>query len=415
MALSCRKLLWQYTNVTLHIFRRSYSTSRDSVKRLLEGRLETTRNEIKVQGWVRSLRSHKGITFVDVNDGSCLQNIQVTLQPESIPSDLTYGSSVEIEGTLVPSTHKGQRVEVKAEKVQVIGPCNHEPTNKVQSTEIEPNNDSNNASENFFGKPAYLTVSGQLHLEVMASALSKVYTFGPTFRAENSQTRRHLAEFYMVEAEIAFTQGLEDIMQVMEGCVKRAAQRTLDKCSEDVELFFKYIAPNQRKILNVILQKPFVRLSYTDAIQILQKKKGKFKFPTEWGCDLQSEHENYLVQHCGDTPVFVTDYPACIKPFYARENQDDPATVAAVDLLVPGVGELFGGSLREERLDILQEKLQKFGLKEEYDWYLDLRRHGSVSHGGFGMGFERFLQCILGIDNIKDTIPFPRFPHSCQL
>ncbi|XP_070554005.1 asparaginyl-tRNA synthetase-like isoform X3 [Ptychodera flava] len=404
-------------------------------------------------------------------------------------SDLTYGSSVEIEGTLVPSTHKGQRVEVKAEKVQVIGPCNHEeypfkvktrhsldyirqyshlrcrtnvfgallrvrnaatmaihsyfqdndfvlintpiitsndcegagelfqvePTNKVQSTEIEPNNDSNNASENFFGKPAYLTVSGQLHLEVMASALSKVYTFGPTFRAENSQTRRHLAEFYMVEAEIAFTQGLEDIMQVMEGCVKRAAQRTLDKCSEDVELFFKYIAPNQRKILNVILQKPFVRLSYTDAIQILQKKKGKFKFPTEWGCDLQSEHENYLVQHCGDTPVFVTDYPACIKPFYARENQDDPATVAAVDLLVPGVGELFGGSLREERLDILQEKLQKFGLKEEYDWYLDLRRHGSVSHGGFGMGFERFLQCILGIDNIKDTIPFPRFPHSCQL
>ncbi|XP_077983952.1 asparaginyl-tRNA synthetase-like [Glandiceps talaboti] len=288
-----------------------------------------------------------------------------------------------------------------------------EPSNSNRDTQSKA--EDQNSTNHFFDVPAYLTVSGQLHLEVMASALSKVYTLGPTFRAENSQTRRHLAEFYMLEAEMAFTDSLEDIMLIMENCVKCSTQTVLEKSPEDVELFFKFVSPNQKEILKLLLEREYKRITYTEAINILQKTKEQFKFSTEWGSDLQSEHENFLVQYFDNTPVFVTDYPASLKPFYARENQDKPATVAAVDLLVPGVGELFGGSLREERLDLLQEKLIKLGLQDEYDWYIDLRRHGSVSHGGFGMGFERYLQCILGIHNIKDVIPFPRFPHSCML
>ncbi|XP_006824041.2 asparaginyl-tRNA synthetase-like [Saccoglossus kowalevskii] len=285
---------------------------------------------------------------------------------------------------------------------------------------IEPEKQVDESSESeeckhFFDVPVYLTVSGQLQLEAMASGLSKVYTFGPTFRAENSQTRKHLAEFYMVEAEVAFTQSLEDIMQIMEGCVKCVTNRIIEQCPHEVELFHKHVAAsNHKDLLKKILDKTYKRITYSDAINILQKKKG-FEFPTQWGCDLQSEHEKYLVKYFNNVPVFVTDYPACLKPFYARDNQDSPNTVAAVDLLMPVIGELFGGSLREERLDVLQNNLTTQGQASEYEWYLDLRKHGSVPHGGFGMGFERFLQCILGIDNIKDTIPFPRFPHSCLL
>ncbi|XP_015197141.1 asparaginyl-tRNA synthetase [Lepisosteus oculatus] len=285
--------------------------------------------------------------------------------------------------------------------------------------QIEPAGREQGPSEDephFFSVPAFLTVSGQLHLEVMTGAFPCVYTFGPTFRAENSQSRRHLAEFYMVEAEIAFTHSLEDITTVMEDLFKTATECILSRCSEDVELYHKYVAPGHMDRLNHMLKNKFKVISYTEAVDVLKHSQQNFAFRPEWGCDLQTEHEKYLVQHCGNIPLFVINYPYNLKPFYARNNEDKPQhTAAAVDLLVPGIGELCGGSLREERLELLKSRLEKTGLKDTYQWYLELRQFGSVPHGGFGMGFERYLQCILGVDNIKDVIPFPRFSHSCVL
>ncbi|XP_071583660.1 asparaginyl-tRNA synthetase isoform X2 [Heliangelus exortis] len=247
-------------------------------------------------------------------------------------------------------------------------------------------------------------------------AFTHVFTFGPTFRAENSQSRRHLAEFYMVEAELSFTESLQDVMQVMEDLLKTTTNRVLSKCPRDVELFHKYIAPAQKDRLEQMLKNKFVTISYNEAVEILKQAPQTFTFKPEWGCDLQREHEKYLVKHCGEVPVFVLNYPYDLKPFYMRDNEDGPQhTVAAVDLLVPGIGELCGGSLREERLPLLQSRLQRLGLTDAYQWYLDLRKFGSVPHGGFGMGFERYLQYILGVENIKDVIPFPRFSHSCLL
>ncbi|NXD83479.1 SYNM protein, partial [Halcyon senegalensis] len=272
----------------------------------------------------------------------------------------------------------------------------------------------------FFNVPAFLTVSGQLHLEVMAGAFTRVFTFGPTFRAENSQSRRHLAEFYMVEAELSFTESLQDIMQVMEDLFKSVTSTVLSKCPQDVELFHKYIAPAQ-KLSSRLFFFFFssCRISYSEAMEILKQASQTFTFKPEWGCDLQTEHEKYLVKHCGEVPVFVINYPYDLKPFYMRDNEDGPRhTVAAVDLLVPGIGELCGGSLREERLPFLESRLQSRAANVTVCLnyrYLDLRKFGSVPHGGFGMGFERYLQYILGVDNIKDVIPFPRFSHSCLL
>ncbi|XP_074917892.1 asparaginyl-tRNA synthetase isoform X2 [Chelonoidis abingdonii] len=413
--------------------------------------------DIKVQGWVRSVRSQKQILFLHINDGSSLESLQVVADPTLKHSDLTFGSAVEVQGKLVKSLHRMQNVELKAENIRVVGPCDtltfpfkpreRQPleysrqfphlrcrTNTLSSllrvrseataaihsffkdngyvhvhTPIITSNDCEGAGElfhvrtsdkvqepgensHFFNVPAFLTVSGQLHLEVMAGAFTQVFTFGPTFRAENSQSRRHLAEFYMVEAEMSFTESLQDIIQIMEDLFKTVTSIVLSKCPQDVELFHKYISPAQK-----------VR---TDAEEQIHN----------WGYDLQTEHEKYLVKHCGEVPVFVVNYPYDLKPFYMRDNEDGPQhTVAAVDLLVPGIGELCGGSLREERLHFLQSRLERLGLADAYQWYLDLRQFGSAPHGGFGMGFERYLQCILGVDNIKDVIPFPRFPHSCLL
>ncbi|XP_077663639.1 asparaginyl-tRNA synthetase isoform X3 [Eretmochelys imbricata] len=413
--------------------------------------------DIKVQGWVRSVRSQKEVLFLHINDGSSLESLQVVADPTLEHRDLTFGSAVEVQGKLVKSLHRMQNVELKAENIRVVGPCDtlmfpfkpreRQPleysrqfphlrcrTNTLSSllrvrseataaihsffkdngyvhvhTPIITSNDCEGAGElfhvrtsnkvqepgensHFFNVPAFLTVSGQLHLEVMAGAFTQVFTFGPTFRAENSQSRRHLAEFYMVEAEMSFTESLQDIIQVMEDLFKTTTSIVLSKCPQDVELFHKYVSPAQK-----------VR---TDAEEQIHN----------WGSDLQTEHEKYLVKHCGEVPVFVVNYPYDLKPFYMRDNEDGPQhTVAAVDLLVPGIGELCGGSLREERPHFLQSRLARLGLADAYQWYLDLRQFGSAPHGGFGMGFERYLQCILGVDNIKDVIPFPRFPHSCLL
>ncbi|XP_048840241.1 probable asparagine--tRNA ligase, mitochondrial isoform X2 [Brienomyrus brachyistius] len=433
-------------------------------------------------GWVRSVRAQKNVLFLDVNDGSSKKSLQVVADPQLNDKNLTFGSSVQISGSLTRSSHKKQNVELHAQQILVAGQCDpldfpfkvkerhdmeyirqfphlrcktntfssllrirSEATSAIQAFfkengflhvhtpiitsndcegagelfKVEPSGQDKNPEEtqvHFFSIPTFLTVSGQLHLEVMTGAFSRVYTFGPTFRAENSQSRHHLAEFYMVEAEIAFTESLEDIMMVMENLFKLTTERVLDKCADDVQLFHKYVAPGHWDSLHVMLKNKFKVITYSEAIDLLKRSSENFVFKTEWGCDLQKEHEHYLVKHCGDVPVFVINYPYELKPFYARDNNDEPRhTVAAVDLLVPGVGELCGGTLREERERLLGARLANADMKEQYQWYLELRQFGSVPHGGFGMGFERYLQCVLGVNNIKDVIPFPRFSHSCRL
>uniref|UniRef100_G3PEK9 Asparaginyl-tRNA synthetase 2, mitochondrial n=1 Tax=Gasterosteus aculeatus aculeatus TaxID=481459 RepID=G3PEK9_GASAC len=353
---------------------------------------------VKVQGWVRSVRPQKANLFLHVNDGSSLQSLQVVASSELDDPLLTLGSAVEVTGTLRKSPRQRQPFELEADRIHVVGDCDpvdfpfkikerhsleyirqfphlrcrtnafssllrirSEATTAVHSYfkengfvqihtpvitsndcegagelfQVEPSSPNNEEGEKFFSVPAFLTVSGQLHLEVMSGAFSRVYTFGPTFRAENSQSRRHLAEFYMVEAEVSFTQSLEDLTKVMEDMFRSATEHVLAHCAEDVDLFHKHVTPGHRDTVDAML---------------------KNRFP--WGCDLQTEHEKHLVKHCGNIPVFVTDYPYDLKPFYARDNLDHPEhTAAAVDLLVPGVGELCGGSLREERLDLLKARL----------------------------------------------------------
>uniref|UniRef100_A0A8D0BJH8 asparagine--tRNA ligase n=1 Tax=Salvator merianae TaxID=96440 RepID=A0A8D0BJH8_SALMN len=386
---------------------------------------EPTGQDIKVQGWVRSIRSQKDVLFLHINDGSSLESLQVVANPRLETRELTFGSSVEVQGKLTKSPHKRQNVELAAENIRVVGSCDvstfplkyktHHPLDylrqfphvrcrsnvlsallRVRSeataaihnffkdqgyihihTPIITSNDCEGAGEvfqvepakwerkpeenpHFFNIPAFLTVSGQLHLEVMAGAFSKVFTFGPTFRADNSQSRKHLAEFYMVEAELSFVERLQDIMQVMEDLFKRVTEMVLSRCPHDVELFHRRLAPGQEAKLEQMLKSPFVTMSYTEAIDILKQTHQDFTYKPEWGQDLQSEHEKYLLQHCGETPLFVFNYPYDLKPFYMRDNEDGVHhTVAAVDLLVPGIGELCGGSIREDRPDFLQSRLQR--------------------------------------------------------
>eukprot|EP00042_Codosiga_hollandica_P049213 m.566127 g.566127 ORF g.566127 m.566127 type:complete len:514 (+) comp57832_c0_seq11:1066-2607(+) len=268
-------------------------------------------------------------------------------------------------------------------------------------------------SANFFGRPAFLTVSSQLHLEAIATALSRCYTIGTTFRAENSNTPRHLAEFTMVEAEAAFLT-FDELMKVTEGLVRQVAKDMLNNHDDDLAVFVDRVDPTARQRLQDTAIKSFSRMSYTEVVDVLEKSGRPFKTPVKWGIDLSTEHERWLTDEFCKGPVFVTDYPAAIKPFYMRTNSDGK-TVAAMDLLVPGVGELVGGSVREERLDELQTKMVAQGLNSAYDWYLDLRRFGTAPHAGFGLGFERILMFATGLSNIRDVVPFPRHPGSCKL
>lgn len=264
-------------------------------------------------------------------------------------------------------------------------------------------------SKDFFEKPTYLTVSGQLNAEVYACALSDVYTFGPTFRAENSNTSRHLAEFWMIEPEMAFAD-LNDDQDLAEAYLKYVLNHILKNCQEDLQFFDKHVSKDLVSRLQHIVDTPFERATYTYAVRVLEKADKKFEFPVKWGLDLQSEHERYLAEEYFSKPVIITDYPKQIKSFYMRAN-DDNKTVAAMDVLVPKVGEIIGGSQREERLDVLEQKIKEHNLNSaDYSWYLDLRRYGSVPHAGFGLGFERLVQFATGMENIRDVIPFPRYP-----
>lgn len=268
-------------------------------------------------------------------------------------------------------------------------------------------------SKDFFGKKTYLTVSGQLEGEIMACALSDIYTFGPTFRAENSNTSRHLAEFWMIEPEMVFAD-LKANMECAESYLKFCVSYALEHCKEDLEFFDKFIENGLLSRLQNVLSSPFAHIPYTQAIEILKKAPKTFEFPVEWGTDLQSEHERYLAEEYCKKPVILTDYPAQIKAFYMRSNPDGK-TVAAMDILVPKIGEIIGGAQREERLDILEKKIEEFGLnREDYWWYLELREYGSVPHAGFGLGFERLVLFVTGMENIRDVIPFPRFPGHAE-
>ncbi|XP_072433770.1 asparaginyl-tRNA synthetase isoform X4 [Chiloscyllium punctatum] len=370
-----------------------------------EALLETAAKgqEVRVQGWVRSVRAQKEITFLNINDGSSLQNLQIVARSDLNIRGITFGSAVEIWGKLVQSPHKKQRTELLADKIRLVGACN--PVNL-------PFKIKERHSLEYIRQFPHLRCKTNVFsslLRIRSEASTAIHSF---FKNNG---------FVHIHAPIITSNDCEGAgelfqIEVMENLFKITTSHILSNCSDDVELFHKYIAPGQKERMEQMLKNSFQVLSYTEAIDILQRSTEIFKFEPKWGCDLQTEHENYLVQHCGNIPVFVVNYPYDIKPFYARDNQDHPQhTVAAVDLLVPGIGELCGGSLREERLDLLQSRLKELGLKDTYHWYEELRQFGSVPHGGFGLGFERYLQCILGVENIKDVIPFPRFSHSCLL
>lgn len=448
-------------------------TMRTKIQQLLH--TEPKNQEIRVSGWIRTRRDTGSFSFLELNDGSCLKNIQVLADEKLANYDeeitkLSAGCAVEVIGILKESPAKGQAVEVEASTVKVVGWADPEEyplqkkrhsfeylreishlrprTNALGSVarvrsrltmavhsffqergflqvhtpiittsdcegagemfQVKASSDSKEAGE-FFGRQAGLTVSGQLQAEVYALALGDVYTFGPTFRAENSNTSRHLAEFWMIEPEMAFCD-LNCNMKVAEEMLKYCLKDVLENCVEDMNLFNSFIEKGIINKLQGVIDKEFGHVTYTEAVELLLKAKKKFEYPVSWGIDLQSEHERYLTEELFERPLIVTDYPAAIKPFYMRIN-DDGKTVAAMDILVPGIGEIIGGSQREERYDTLLARMEEAGIDaEEHQWYLDLRKYGTVPHSGFGLGFERLVQFSTGMANIREVIPFPRTP-----
>lgn len=438
----------------------------------------------KVQGWLRTVRHGKAVSFLDVSDGSCLDALQVVANPEtegfeSVVRKLATGAAISAEGEVVESPGKGQRYELHATKVTLEGAVAagyplqkkrhsfeflrtiahlrprtntiaavfrvrnaasmaihdffqreefiylHTPI--VTASDAEgagemfrvttlsdtepPRNEEGGVdySQDFFGRPTFLTVSGQLEAEIGALALSRVYTFGPTFRAENSNTGRHLAEFWMVEPEAAFCD-LDGLADLAERFLKSVFADVLDRCEDDMAFFAKRIESQVIERMKTVIEEPFERIPYREAISILERSGEKFEFPVGMGLDLQSEHERWLTEQHVGRPIVVTDWPAAIKAFYMYRN-DDGETVAAMDVLLGGVGEIIGGSQREHRLDTLEDAIRAQGLDpDDYWWYLDLRRFGSVPHAGFGLGFERIIQFMTGMSNIRDVVPFPRAP-----
>ena len=455
---------------------------KERIKELLER--PTADVVVTVEGWLRTVRHGKNVSFLDLSDGSCMVGIQAVAAPElpnyeSELKRLTTGCAVRVTGRLVDSPGKGQRYEIQAEAIEVVGWADqdyplqkkrhsfeflrtlghlrmrtntlgavmrvrnaasrriheffqerkfvylHAPIITLSDCEgagemfrvstLDAKNPPRTTSgevdfaQDFFGKEARLTVSGQLEAEIAALALTNVYTFGPTFRSENSNTSRHLSEFWMVEPEMAFCD-LEGDMDLAEEFLKSLVKGVLEDCPEDLEFFNERIDKTLLETLTHIVDSPFERMTYTEAVEILSRSGQAFEFPVTWGVNLQSEHERYIVEEHVHRPVIVVDYPKDIKAFYMYMN-DDERTVAAMDVLVPKVGEIVGGSQREHRLDQLERRIEACGLPAaDYWWYLELRRYGSAPHSGFGLGFERVIQFMTGMANIRDVIPFPRVP-----
>jgi len=448
-------------------------------------------SRITVQGWVRTRRDSKaGLSFVTLHDGSCFDPLQV-IAPVDLPNyasevvHLTAGCAVRVSGELVASTGKGQTMELRVDRLDVIGwvedPETYPIAPKAHSFEylrtvahLRPRTNSIGAvtrvrhslaqaiqcffheqgycwvhtpiitasdcegagalfrvstldmvnpprkaeggvdfDQDFFGRETFLTVSGQLNVEAYCLALSKVYTFGPTFRAENSNTSRHLAEFWMVEPETAFAD-LHANADLAEALLKFIFRAVLEERADDLAFFAQRIDKTCIQRLEQVVHSPFERMDYSEAIRILEQAGRSFEFPIQWGMDLQSEHERYLAEDFVGRPLVLMNYPKMIKSFYMRVN-DDGRTVAAMDVLAPGIGEIIGGSQREERLDVLDTRLDELGMnKTAYNWYRDLRRYGSVPHAGFGLGFERTVSYVTGMSNVRDVIPFPRTPRSAD-
>ncbi|MBT8044700.1 MAG: asparagine--tRNA ligase [Verrucomicrobiae bacterium] len=443
-------------------------------------------DSITVKGWVRTRRDSKEFSFLEINDGTCLANIQCVADA-GIPghndvTKMTTGSAVGITGKLVKSPGKGQKWEIHATSLELIGEApadyplqkkGHTPEylrsiahlrpranlygavfrmrsrmaqavhrffndrdfsyvhtpiitdsdcegagEMFRVTTLEPTStEKQSFDHDFFEKPTYLTVSGQLEGEAFATALSNIYTFGPTFRAENSNTTRHASEFWMIEPEMAFCD-IHGNMDLAEEFTKYLVDDTLNNNEGDLAIFARFVDKGLLDRLKFVSEKPFQRVSYTEAVEILEKSGKKFDYPVEWGVNLQSEHERFLTEEHFKCPVTVYNYPKKVKPFYMRTNEPDEQgrlTVTAMDVLVPGIGEIIGGAQREERLDVLRANMEEHNLNEtDYGWFLDLRKYGTCPHAGFGMGFERMLMFATGMKNIRDVIPFARTPGSCE-
>jgi len=465
---------------------------RVSIKTLINGGKVNT--SYTIYGWVRTRRGNKQITFLAINDGSCFESIQVVSELDTDLKDVNTGSSVKISGKLIESEGKNQKYDLIAEKIELIGESDpdqypiqpkahsfeflrekghlrfrtktfssifrlrhaisfsihqffHQKGFYYINTPIITTSDAEGAGEmfrvttlaknkddyskDFFGKETFLTVSGQLEAELGALGLGKVYTFGPTFRAENSNTSRHLAEFWMIEPEIAFA-NLDDVVQLGIEMIKYVIDFVLQNYMGDIQFLndrllkeqsqFKKEERDEKSLiekLDFVKNEQFEIIDYTTAFEILKSskpnKKGKFKFPvSEWGMDFQSEHEKFLVEKKFKRPVVIINYPKQIKAFYMRQNEDD-RTVAAMDILMPGIGEVIGGSQREERLDFLHKRMKEMNIStKELWWYLETRKFGTTPHGGFGLGLERLVQFVTGMHNIRDVIPFPRTPKNIE-
>ncbi|UCG61443.1 MAG: asparagine--tRNA ligase [Candidatus Zixiibacteriota bacterium] len=458
-----------------------YKTRTRIARIIVEDKVEVN-SDITVLGLVRSIRRSKEVAFVDINDGSCMKNLQAVFsEPDKYPAleRILTGASVRIKGKLVPSQGKGQKYELAAESIDLVGEADaayplqkkrHSfeflrdiahlrprtntfgAVNRIRSklsyaihkyyqergfyyiqTPLITTSDAEGAGElfrvstldlenlpikdgqvdwgsDFFGDQAFLAVSGQLEGEALAIALGDIYTFGPTFRAENSNTSRHASEFWMIEPEMAWAEQ-EDNWDLAEDFLKYLFRYALEDCADEMEFFGQWIDKEVRQTLESVIRADFERISYTEAIKILEASGEKFEYPVKWGVNLQSEHERYITEKALKKPAIVYDYPEEIKAFYMYVN-DDGKTVRGMDVLVPRVGEIIGGSQREHRLDILMERIKKMNPDnmDSYAWYLDLRRWGTLPHAGFGLGFDRAIMYITGMANIRDIATFPRVP-----
>ena len=459
-----------------------------TVKELFTEREKYLDKEVRVGGWIRSIRDSKAFGFIVLNDGTCFETLQIvyhdTMENFAQTAKLGVGSAVIVKGILTPTPQAKQPFEIQASEVILEGASApdyplqkkrhsfeylrtishlrprtntfqavfrvrsliayaihryfqeqgfvyvHTPLitgsdcegagEMFQVTTLDLNNvprtedGAVDYSQDFFGKPTNLTVSGQLNGETYAMAFRNIYTFGPTFRAENSNTTRHAAEFWMIEPEMAFAD-LNDNMALAESMLKYIIRYVLEEAPEEMNFFNQFVDKGLLDRLNHVLNSQFGHVTYTEAIRLLEEHNDKFEYKVFWGCDLQTEHERYLTEEIFKRPLFVTDYPKEIKAFYMKLNEDGK-TVAAMDCLVPGIGEIIGGSQREDSYDKLVARMDELGLnKEDYGFYLDLRKYGSARHAGFGLGFERCVMYLTGMSNIRDVIPFPRTVNNCEL